>query len=161
LLNTQMIREKYDRLPHGTRRAIAGDLSLTEDKMARAVFGYVENEMVVLRVNLWLAIMGDRPKVPTFKENVEARKARKILGQRLVSDPLSTVLVRDVIGMIVTEYFTFTSGLSNQRLYAIIASNFPLEEHIGGEALIGYRMLDENEEWERKNQESTANEEVG
>lgn len=140
-----MIRNRFDSLPRGTRRAVAQDIGIRYHTMVRAIFGYVENEKIMIKVSIWLGIMGMRPHKPSYRENLEAMIARRYVTRLLIQDPLSSVLVRDIIGFVITEAYMHIAGLTNQRLYAIIASNYPLEEHISGEAVIGYRMRGEGE----------------
>src|SRR4051812_27360200 len=105
LVHMQKIREIYDRLPRGVRASLARDIGERAMKVASSVFGYTVHEDINLKVEIWINIMGRRPPVPTARENLEALKAKSILRKVLVSNPQSYVLVRDVMGYLLTEYF--------------------------------------------------------
>lgn len=133
-------KKLYDKLPRGSRTAMARDIGYTMVAVTKSVFGYVENEDIDEKVTIWLSIMGKIRAAPTYRENLYAQQIRKILFRSLVIDSTSYILVRDVIGFLYENHYETMAVLSNQRIYAIIACNFPLEEHIEGESIIGYRI---------------------
>jgi hypothetical protein len=144
-LTTKPIEERYLKLPYGTLAAIAQDLGLSQQYVSRCIFHYTLNERVEQRVSAWLTIYNWRGIKPSYAENIAARRMRKYIKRLLVPDPESFVLVREIMGRLIEEHYSQMDSLPNKRLYVLIASNYPLEEHVTGEAIIGYRIRAEDE----------------
>ena len=131
----------YDTLPFGSRASLARDIGVNVNVVSFSIFGYDVKDAINIKAAIWMGIMGRQPHAPSYRENREAVLARKLLARHLVHDPLSSVLVRDIIGTLIAEYHDQIAGITNQRVYAIIAVNYPLEEHTNGECAIGYRLV--------------------
>jgi hypothetical protein len=126
-------------LPFGVKECIARDISILQVTIDNAMHGWLPNDEVVEKVNLWIDLVGTRK--PSLRENRDAAIFKGILLECLQESYHEYSYVDQIILRVRREWPVDVALCPDSRMAAIIRTNYPCDEYADGLAVTGYGLV--------------------